>query len=314
MTDRPLTAEPEDAGCESIAPALIELYEVLEWERAVAGLQTPASIAEVAAGLVYGSPFHSRFDWGARPRVCSSTNIRPEGITAHYGGPSPWTGAIDRSTPDAFQATADHNRCATILRAYQAYHLDTKGWCDLAYTSATCPHGHRYEGRGPGQRTGANGTNDGNLRSYATVYIAGDADPFTDAAKRAFLDEQDRLGRPLRWGHRDWKSTACPGAPIYAWRTAGFPPPEGGPPPPPPPPPPPTEAFVNVALPVLRLGSTGGGVRSLQSLLNTKAGQGLVADGAFGPRTQQAVFNVQAFFGLVRDGIVGQLTWGVLFL
>jgi peptidoglycan hydrolase-like protein with peptidoglycan-binding domain len=55
-------------------------------------------------------------------------------------------------------------------------------------------------------------------------------------------------------------------------------------------------------------------VRSLQSLLNTKAGQGLVIDGAFGPRTDRAVRNVQAFLGLAVDGIVGRNTWGVLFL
>jgi len=177
------------------------------------------------------TPFHTRSDWGARVPVCSSTNIRPEGDTVHYGGPSPWTGTIDRSSPAAFQATADHNRCASILRAWQAYHMDTRGWCDLAYSSAVCPHGHRYEGRGPGLRTGAQGTNDGNLRSYATVYIGGEGDPFPDAAKLAFLDEGDRFAG-LRWGHRDWHPTGCPGSPIYAWKTAGFPRPTVAPPPP----------------------------------------------------------------------------------
>lgn len=263
--------------------------------------------------MSYGTPFLSRADIGLRPRVCSSTNIRAEGDTAHYGGPSPWTGAVDRSSAETFEATTDHNRCASIWRAYQAYHLDTQGWCDIAYTSGVCPHGYRLEGRGPGQRTGANGTNDGNFRSYATCYIAGTGDPLTDSAKRAFLDEAERLGRPLRWGHRDWKSTSCPGDPLYIWRSGGFPAPEG-PPPPPPPPPPPSGDFVSVLLPVLRVGARGGSVRSLQSLLNTKAGQGLSIDGAFGPATDRAVRNVQAFFGLGVDGIVGQHTWGVLFL
>ncbi len=310
--------EPLDAGCESIPADLVELHEVMEWQAALAG-ELPSALRPAAplaaAGLVYGTPFHSRADWGARPRECSSTNIRPEGLTVHYGGPSPWTGpAVDRSSVERFAATTDHQRCASILRAYQAYHLDTQGWCDLAYTSALCPHSHRYEGRGPGQRTGANGTNDGNLRSYATVYLAGAGDPLTDDARRAFLDEADRLARPLRWGHLDWKPTSCPGDDLYSWRASGFPPPDGPPPPPPPPPPPTPGGSVLVPLPVLRLGHTGGGVRSLQSLLNTKAGQGLDVDGAFGPRTDRAVRNVQAFFGLVVDGIVGQQTWSVLFL
>ena len=261
---------------------------------------------------VYGTPFHDRADWGARPRVCSSTNIRAEGNTVHYGGPSPWTGAVDRSSADAFAATTDHNRCASIWRAYQAYHLDTRGWCDIAYSSGVCPHGHRYEGRGPGQRTGAQGTNEGNLRSYATCYIAGTGDPLTEAAMRAFIDEGARLAY-LRWSHLQWHSTACPGTPLDSWRRVGFPRPEG-PPPPPPPPPPIPEVFVPVPLPILRIGHRGGAVKSLQALLNTKAGQGLVVDGAFGPATDRAVRNVQSYFGLSVDGIVGRDTWGVLFL
>lgn len=157
----------------------------------------------------------------------SSSNIRPEGLTAHYGGDSPW-GAADRSSPARFRDTTDHARCASIVRAWHAFHL-SKGWFGFAYTSAVCPHGHRFEGRGPGRRTGANGTNAGNLRSYAVVYIAGGSDPVTDEAKHAYHDEVARLGKPLRWDHSDWKATACAGDPMRAWEAAGWPRPGGAP-------------------------------------------------------------------------------------
>lgn len=278
----------------------------------------------------YGTRLMSRADWGARPRVCISHNIKPEGITVHYGGPSPWgrQAGLDRSNPERFRATAPHDRCASILRAYQAYHLDTRGWCDLAYNSAVCPHGVRYEGRGVGVRSGAQGTNDGNLRSYATVYLAGTGDPLTVEAKRAFCDEADRFHAPLRWGHRDWKSTSCPGDPTYAWRQAGFPrPPTGATPAPPPPTLPPPGGTVPVSLPILRPGMRGGTVRSLQALLVAKAGQGRTlhpqavsptdprgVDGIYGSRTQQAVVNVQRFFHLPVTGVVEARTWATLFL
>mgnify|MGYP001561064535 CR=1 FL=1 len=69
-----------------------------------------------------------------------------------------------------------------------------------------------------------------------------------------------------------------------------------------------------VQLPVLRSGSHGGAVRSLQSLLKTKAGQDIDATGTFGTVTDRCVRNVQRYFGLEEDGIVGSSTWGVLFL
>lgn len=78
--------------------------------------------------------------------------------------------------------------------------------------------------------------------------------------------------------------------------------------------PPPTGGTVNVPLPVLKRGSKGGSVRSLQTLLVTKAGQEISVDGDFGPATERAVRNVQAFFGLSVDGIVGGRTWPALFL
>jgi hypothetical protein len=100
--------------------------------------------------------------------------------------------------------------------------MDGRGWNDIAYNALVCPHGHRYEGRGPGIRSGANGTNIGNARSEAVVYIAGGTDPLTDEAKRAYLDEETRFGRELRWNHSNWKSTSCAGPAIKTWQAQGW--------------------------------------------------------------------------------------------
>lgn len=156
------------------------------------------------------TPLHSRSELGLRaPRSVTRLTTAVH-LTAHYAGPSPWRGTI-----------GPHSRCATIWRAWQAFHMDTRGWSDIAYSSGVCPHGHRFEGRGPGVRTAANGTNTGNRLSLATCYIAGAGDPLTTDAKHAFLDEAARFGVPLNRVHRDWKSTACPGDPLTEWVRSG---------------------------------------------------------------------------------------------
>lgn len=62
------------------------------------------------------------------------------------------------------------------------------------------------------------------------------------------------------------------------------------------------------AWPVIRQGSVGQPVRSLQYLLNAR-GAGLAVDGIFGSRTNAAVRNFQGTHGLAVDGIVGPQTW-----
>lgn len=154
-------------------------------------------------------------------RAGNSTNLRSEGITAHYGGPSPWPNA-DRSTEERFAATTDHARCPVVVRSWDRFHR-SKGWSGLAYSSVVCPHGTRYEGRGLRHRTAANGTNPGNDRSHAVCYLAGDGDPLTDPARAAFHEEAARFGVRLRWTHQDWKSTSCPGEAVARWAAAGWP-------------------------------------------------------------------------------------------
>lgn len=146
-----------------------------------------------------------------------SSNITPEGVTAHYGGDSPWRSGV---------GAADHARCPSIVRSWHDYHL-SKGWSGLAYSAVVCPHGIIYQGRWIDRRTAANGTNAGNQRSYAVCYLAGDADEVTPEAKRAFHIAAALLRSHLRWRHQDWKSTSCPGQPIMRWSAAGWPLPAG---------------------------------------------------------------------------------------
>jgi peptidoglycan hydrolase-like protein with peptidoglycan-binding domain len=58
--------------------------------------------------------------------------------------------------------------------------------------------------------------------------------------------------------------------------------------------------------PVVRKGSTGAAVSTLQRFL------GIAADGKFGPATEAAVRRYQQMRGLAADGVVGPATWGAM--
>ncbi|GAA5018828.1 hypothetical protein GCM10023258_05850 [Terrabacter aeriphilus] len=62
------------------------------------------------------------------------------------------------------------------------------------------------------------------------------------------------------------------------------------------------------SLPVLRSGSSGAAVRTLQYLLRA-SGKSVTADGSFGPATDSAVRSYQSAHGLSVDGVVGNNTW-----
>jgi peptidoglycan hydrolase-like protein with peptidoglycan-binding domain len=71
-------------------------------------------------------------------------------------------------------------------------------------------------------------------------------------------------------------------------------------------PPAPAPSPVPAGLPVLRRGSTGDAVATLQRAV------GVTADGDFGPQTEAAVKAFQAAHGLAPDGVVGPQTWAVV--
>jgi hypothetical protein len=72
------------------------------------------------------------------------------------------------------------------------------------------------------------------------------------------------------------------------------------------------EEVCRVDVPILRQGSTGGYVRTMQILLNAYDDAGLETDGIFGPATDRAVRAYQRSRGLEADGICGERTWAQL--
>lgn len=103
---------------------------------------------------------YSRAEWGAR--------------TAH-GGPGPLN--PDRVVGLAFHWPAMSKpirgtaNVARALRGWQAYHMDTNGWSDIAYQVAVDQDGNEYELRGLRTTSGANGNGDVNARYGAVLLV-----------------------------------------------------------------------------------------------------------------------------------------------
>ena len=155
--------------------------------------------------------FVSRAAWGARPRG-ATTSTHPigstRGVTLHWEGPH--------------MGSFPHGQCASKVRSIEAFHRNTRGWADIAYNAIVCPHGYVFEGRGAGVKSAANGNASTNDDWYAVCYLGGERDPFTTEGKQGMHDAVQWLrarggAGPAVNGHRDHKSTACPGDVIYGW-------------------------------------------------------------------------------------------------
>ena len=266
--------------------------------------------------------FVTRAQAGLRPPTSVSRNITPSngGVALHYGGPA--------------QNIIEHAKCVSTWRAWQRYHMDTKGWVDIAYTGGFCNHGYAFAGRGAGVRTAANGTNDGNQTHYAVTWIGGEGEvPTTEAYEAAewWIHELRRTAGAARSvkPHRFFKSTGCPGNHLVAHAqsldgrdislspTPTPPAPEPAPTPTPTPTPKPKPTPTPPGdemdkLPVLRRGSKGQAVRNWQGLLLAAGRRGISVDGDFGPVTERVTRQWQTAAKAPggSDGIVGPGSWG----
>lgn len=161
----------------------------------------------------------TREQWAARPPKQRVTFSPTRPCTGHWNGPKL---TVRGNTQ------WDHSFCAPQVRGIQNFHMDSRGWSDIAYNWLVCQHGYVYEGRGLKYQNGANGTNMGNKISSAICYLGGEGNPFTDEAKNAFhlttKYVSDNSSAPTgAMGHRDHKSTRCPGDEIYNWIGLGMP-------------------------------------------------------------------------------------------
>jgi hypothetical protein len=157
----------------------------------------------------------SRAAWGARkPKSVTSIALPTKGTGIHWTGPG--------------IGKFNHDRCAHLVRGIQNFHMDSRGWADIAYNMIPCPHGYVFVGRGPGRRSAANGTNAGNGSHYASCWLGGQGDDFGNDSKIAINVSIEYLRNHGQAGesappHSAFKSTECCGNTIRSWLAAGRP-------------------------------------------------------------------------------------------
>jgi hypothetical protein len=161
-----------------------------------------------------------RSAWGARPPTNRTALVKSvqKGTAVHY------------TASDADERALD-SECAGRVKNIQNYHMDVKGWADIAYSYVVCKHGNTFAGRGLGIRTAGQGTNSGNDAYHAVVFLGDDTenrDDVTDAGRRALRETIDMCNgwapwadsvRPHSWFH----PTGCPGDDLRSWIARGMP-------------------------------------------------------------------------------------------
>ncbi|HEY9414918.1 MAG TPA: hypothetical protein VIQ30_09195 [Pseudonocardia sp.] len=103
-----------------------------------------------------------RSAWGARPADRGPGQLtvdRVEGAVIH------WPGSSDT---DGIHSYAD---VAAALRGWQRYHMDDRGWSDIAYQVAVDQAGRAWNLRGLRTQSGANGNADLNERYGAILLV-----------------------------------------------------------------------------------------------------------------------------------------------
>jgi hypothetical protein len=155
-----------------------------------------------------------RTDWGAA-RARGRERLDPavvRGVAIHYSGMNS-------------DEQVEHRNCAGRVRGMQRYHMEERGWLDIAYGHVVCGHGYVFVGRGFGVRSAANGTKAANDRYFAVCFLgddtAGRADvtPTAYAALGELLRSYDRrIKRELDVRpHSDFAPTTCPGRELRTY-------------------------------------------------------------------------------------------------
>lgn len=149
----------------------------------------------------------SRSKWGARAGRSGPGRLDPnrvEGIALHW--------------PGMASPLSNVNAVSAALRNWQAFHMDSKGWSDIAYQEAVDQAGNIYRLRGLRVQSGANGDTDVNERFGALLLVLAIGErpsaKMIKAAQGRIRRHQEIFPRSHRIvGHRDIRPepTDCPG-------------------------------------------------------------------------------------------------------
>lgn len=224
------------------------------------------------------------------------------GIVAHWPGT---TGPIGDPGKSAI---------AGRLEGYRRYHVNVRGWTDIAYSLAVDQAGRVWDLRGLRFRSAANGDQAVNRTWVAVLALVGPGEKPTAAMVEGFREARalvlDVFPDALAVvGHKDVRAagTDCPGPSLMDLIEDGVLAQD-------PSPVPPVAPFVLRR--ELSRGATGDDVAQLQRRLNEIRRPDIAVDGDFGPITESAVVSFQRRTWPLRpkrwDGIVGPLTAGAL--
>lgn len=158
----------------------------------------------------------NRSEWGGRPPRdrYRLDPLRVAGVALHWPGTTKRLGSVAA--------------VSGALRSWQDYHMDVKGWSDIAYQIAVDQLGNTYGLRGLRYRSAANG--DANVNAvhgaFLLVVAIGEApSPAMVKTVRARVKAHRSLfpNSRLIVGHNDIRPepTACPGPLVSALIDAG---------------------------------------------------------------------------------------------
>lgn len=150
---------------------------------------------------------YTRADWGARAPRCASGSHTPTRATIHH-----------TVTP-----TSDSMSVPARLRQIQAFHMFSRGWCDIGYNYLVSRDGRVWRGRGA-TTIGAHveNANTGNVGVSVIGTYTSTAPTETQMCNIAKLLRRLHedfggisLNRTDVKGHRQLGSTSCPGTALY---------------------------------------------------------------------------------------------------
>ena len=215
----------------------------------------------------------TRSDWGAR----TAKYVNALALSACQYVVIHWPG----SGGDAIGT--DRARIADYLRGWQAYHMDSRGWSDIAYSVGVDQAGRVWELRGIDRRDGATSGYGGRSVSILAILATGEKPSAAMLARIARLagdlSNAGNGGEAAIVPHRALRQTSCPGDALTDWIGKGLP----------------VSASELPNVPGGAVTGTGG--------VTTSTRAGLVVDGVFGPRTKRAL---QKLVGTEVDGIWGR--------